>query len=210
MASRHKEKTILEDKKIVIKRDMLQRTSIGILKNLEDKSLLKAYLYLDEIGGSLETGVTVDKNGRDPKSSNDLINEYRLHLEVSANSKNTIKDYCREIKRFLEYIGSGGNDINTINTCFLNSYLFKQKTERKLSNNSYSRLVIVIRSFLSYLYKEKIILKPLALELKIPRRVDKEREYLTESEIQKVLVYLDSKKERYKGRARELCKLDNE
>ena len=51
---------------------MLQETSIGILKNLEDKSLLKAYLYLDEIGGTLRTGVTVDKNDRKLKSNDDL------------------------------------------------------------------------------------------------------------------------------------------
>ena len=63
---------------------------------------------------------------------------------------------------------------------------FSQKTERKLSVNSYSRLVIVIRSFLSYLFKEKIISKPLALELKTPRRIDKEKECLTDNDIQKI------------------------
>ncbi len=57
----------------------------------------------------------------------------------------------------------------------------------------------MIRSFLFYLYKEKIISSALALELKTPRRVDREREYLTEGEIQKVQDYLESRKERYKG-----------
>jgi len=33
------------------------------------------------------------------------------------------------------------------------------------------------------MYREKIISSPLALELKTPRRVDKERECLTESEM---------------------------
>ena len=128
-----------------------------------------------------------------------VLENYRLHLEASANSKNTITDYCREIRRFVDHLKDSGTSFSAINTNYLNSYLFSQKTQRKLSNNSYSRLVIVIRSFLSYLYKEKIISKPLALELKTPRRIDKEKESLTDNEIQKIHSYLDTRKERYKG-----------
>lgn len=73
------------------------------------------------------------------------------------------------------------------------------KSERNLSPNSYSKLVVVLRSFVSYLYKNKYIDSDIAQDLKVPRRVDKEREYLTISDINKITDYLDNRVERYKG-----------
>ena len=195
--------TVVENSgKLIIDMDRILAESISILKSLDRRNLIKAYLYLDGLSGSkLNDGSDIlgqAKKTKEPDHSIVLEN-YRLHLEASANSKNTINDYCREIRRFLEHLKDNSTSFSAINTSYLNSYLFNQKTKRKLSNNSYSRLVIVIRSFLSYLFKEKIILKPLALELKTPRRIEKERECLTDNEIQKILEYLDSRKERYRG-----------
>ncbi len=185
--------------KITFDMDGMQEDSFRIIKSLEGKKLVMAYLYLEKLSGKpIKDDLTEEREVKtlDYKT---ILDEYRLHLEASAKSKNTIKDYCREIERFLNHLKVSNTDLISISTGFLNSYLYSQKTERKLSANSYCRLVIVIRSFLSYLYKEKLISSPLALELKTPRRVDREREYLTEDEIQKVLDYLESRKERYKG-----------
>jgi site-specific recombinase XerD len=185
--------------KITFDLDGMQEDSFRIIKSLEGKKLVMAYLYLEELSGKpIKDDLTEEREVKtlDYKT---ILDEYRLHLEASAKSKNTIKDYCREIERFLNHLKVSNTDLISISTGFLNSYLYSQKTERKLSANSYCRLVIVIRSFLFYLYKEKIISSALALELKTPRRVDREREYLTEGEIQKVQDYLESRKERYKG-----------
>jgi site-specific recombinase XerD len=195
--------TLVEDNdKLIIDMDMILTESISILKSLDRRNLIKAYLYLDSLQENKVNGnsdvLSKIRHMEEPDYVTVLEN-YRLHLEASANSKNTITDYCREIRRFLDHLKDSNTSFSAINTTFLNSYLFSQKTQRKLSNNSYSRLVIVIRSLLSYLYKEKIISKPLALELKTPRRIDKERECLTDSEIQKIHSYLDNRKERYKG-----------
>ena len=188
--------------KLIIDMDRILEDSISILKSLDRRNLVKAYLYLDGLSGKpVNNDPDVLTKVREIKTPDHkiILKDYQLHLEASAKSKNTIKDYSREIERFLNYLRENNIDLIPISTSFLNSYLYSQKTERKLSANSYSRLVIVIRSFLSYLYKEKIISSPLALELKTPRRVDKERECLTESEEQKILDYLDSRRERYKG-----------
>jgi site-specific recombinase XerD len=195
--------TLVEDNdRLIIDMDRILTESILILKNLDRRNLIKAYLYLDSLLENKANGnpdiLAKVKKIEEPDHITVLEN-YRLHLEAAAKSKNTIKDYYREIGRFLEHLKDNSTSFSAINTSYLNSYLFNQKTKRKLSNNSYSRLVIVIRSLLSYLYKEKIILEPLALELKTPRRIDKERECLTDSEIQKILLYLDSRRERYKG-----------
>jgi integrase/recombinase XerC len=195
--------TLAEDNdRLIIDMDMIMTESIAILKSLGRRNLIKAYLYLDTLSGNKVNGnsdvLSKIRHMEEPDHGTVLEN-YRLHLEASANSKNTITDYCREIRRFLDHIKDSSTSFYSINTSFLNSYLFSQKTKRKLSNNSYSRLVIVIRSLLSYLYKEKIISKPLALELKTPRRIDRERECLTDSEIQQIHTYLDKRKERYRG-----------
>lgn len=57
---------------------------------------------------------------------------------------------------------------------------------------------MVLRSFASYLYKNGYIDKDIAQDLKVPRRVDKEREYLTDTDIKKITDYLDNRVERYK------------
>jgi integrase/recombinase XerD len=193
--------TVFIDKRknIIFALERMQEESFSIIKRLNGKELLKAYLYLEELYSKISDESIAFKDKAEIPDSKTILERYRLHLESSANSKNTINDYCREIGRFLDYHKDTNTEIDSLNAGFLNSYLYKQKTKRKLSINSYSRLVIVIRSFLSYLYKEKIIIKPLALELKTPRRIDKERECLTDSEIQKILSYLENRKERYKG-----------
>ena len=77
--------------------------------------------------------------------------------------------------------------------------LVKSKSGRNLSPNSYSKLVVVIRSFVAYLYKNGYINEDIASALKVPRRVDREREYLTDTDIKKITDYLDNREERYKG-----------
>ena len=195
--------TLVEDNdRLIIDMDRILTESISILRSLDRRNLIKAYLYLDGLSErkvNNGSGILGQVKKIEEPDHVSILENYRLHMEASAKSKNTIKDYCREINRFLNQLKESSTSFSTINTSYLNSYLFAQKTERKLSINSYSRLVIVIRSFLSYLFKEKIILKPLALELKTPRRIDKERECLTDNEIQKIHSYLDKRKERYKG-----------
>lgn len=90
-------------------------------------------------------------------------------------------------------------NINLFSAIELNAYLVQSKSERSLSSNSYSKLVVVIRSFISYLYKNRYLGTDIASDLKVPRRVDKEREYLSFADINKITYYLDNREERYKG-----------
>ena len=137
------------------------KASSDILNGLSCMGLLRAYIHLDEIRKARTGELDIEVKDERPVDTSSVIEEYRLHMEASAKSKNTIKDYCREIRHFLDHIKESSTSFSAISTSYLNSYLFFQKTERKLSINSYSRLVIVIRSFLTFLYKENIISKEL-------------------------------------------------
>jgi len=77
MENRSRKNICIEDRKIIIEKDMLLEASIGILKNLEDKSLLKAYLYLDEIGNKIKSSIHVFKNEGKTQSNMDIIKGYR-------------------------------------------------------------------------------------------------------------------------------------
>ena len=134
--------TLVEDNdRLIIDMDRILAESISILKSLNRRNLIKAYLYLDSLQDKKVNGnsdvLSKIKHMEEPDYGTVLEN-YRLHLEASANSKNTITDYCREIRRFVDHLKDNCTSFSAINTSYLNSYLFSQKTKRKLSNNSYS------------------------------------------------------------------------
>ena len=128
--------TLAQDNdKLIIDMDRILDESISILKSLDRKNLIKAYLYLDglserKVSNGLDILSKVKKI--EEPDHNTVLENYRLHLEASANSKNTINDYCREIRRFVDHLKESGTGFSAINTSFLNSYLFSQKTKRKL------------------------------------------------------------------------------
>lgn len=124
---------------------------------------------------------------------------YRQHLEASGNAKSTVDGYSNEVKRFCNYVKENKIHLNLLSQNDINIYLTNSRSGRNLSPNSYSKLVVVIRSFVAYLYKNEYIYKDLASDLKVPKRVDKEREYLNESDIKKITYCLDNRVERYKG-----------
>ena len=59
--------------------------------------------------------------------------------------------------------------------------------------------MVVIRSFISFLYKNAYISTNIVSDLNVPKRVDKEREYLKDTDIKKIKDYLNKRIERYKG-----------
>ena len=125
--------------------------------------------------------------------------KYLKYLEACSKSELTIIKYTGEVNKFLNYFQENNKDFIDLDLDYLNSYLIKTRRERNLSVNSYSRIVIIIRSFLRYLYENEIIKVDFLNKITIPKTVTKEMDYLSDSDIKKVEYYLSSRKENYRG-----------
>jgi len=194
---------IKEEGKIIIDIDVLQEVSTCILENLKDIDLLRVYFYLDEIYGKGNRNIIKDlvyESGNKSLDHKTIKKQYQVYLEASGRAKTTIKDYAREVERFLNYLKDSSIVLSSLKIDVVNLYLSEEKSKRNLSTNSYSKLVVVLRSFLSHIYKYgKFHIKDISRDLNVPKRVDKEREYLTGPEIDRIIVYLDGRRERYIG-----------
>ncbi len=86
--------------KITFDLNEVQEDSFRIIKSLEGRKLVMAYLYLEELSGKpIKDDLIEEKEVKTPNHKT-ILKEYQLHLEASAKSKNIIKDYSSEIKRF--------------------------------------------------------------------------------------------------------------
>ncbi len=190
------------DNKIVIDINDIKSKSLDIIKKLDSEMSLQAYFVLKNLLSESDNKseiISTASNKSNDISLDMLEKSYRQHLEASGNAKSTVDSYSNEVKRFCNYIKENKIHLNLLSQNDINIYLTNSRSRRNLSPNSYSKLVVVIRSFVAYLYKNGYINEDIASDLKVPRRVDREREYLTDADIKKITDYLDNREERYKG-----------
>ncbi len=190
-------------KKIVLDLDKIKIESSKLLNSLNAEASINAYYLLKNIV-SIGRDVAISREIENIKDSTalnhkDISRSYREALEASGNAKSTVDGYSNEVKRFFNYVKENKVQLNLLSQNNINTYLANSKSGRNLSPNSYSKLVVVVRSFVAYLYKNGYISVDIASDLKVPRRVDREREYLTDTDIKKITGYLDNREERYKG-----------
>ena len=120
---------------------------------------------------------------------NEVIEEYKVWLEIQGKSKNTIKTYAGTIKKFLEFLINNG--IIIIDTKSINSSLDKNlilkflaelKVKKKLDSNSLRLYVRAISSFLKFLDNEN-----LAKQIKAPKVDKRLPKFITYDELNKLL-----------------------
>ena len=120
---------------------------------------------------------------------NEIIEEYKVWLEIQGKSKNTIKTYSGTIKKFLEFLINNG--IIIIDTKSINSSLDKNlilkflaelKVKKKLDSNSLRLYVRAISSFLKFLDNEN-----LAKQIKAPKVDKRLPKFITYDELNKLL-----------------------
>jgi len=120
---------------------------------------------------------------------NEIIDEYKVWLEIQGKSKNTIKTYSGTIKKFLEFLINNG--IIIIDTKSINSSLDKNlilkflaelKVKKKLDSNSLRLYVRAISSFLKFLDNEN-----LAKQIKAPKVDKRLPKFITYDELNKLL-----------------------
>ncbi|MGC9132982.1 MAG: site-specific tyrosine recombinase/integron integrase [Nanopusillaceae archaeon] len=124
----------------------------------------------------------------------EIIEEYKIWLEIQGKSKSTIKTYSLITKKFLEFLMNNG--IYDISQKNLNSYLDKNiifkflaeiKVKRKLDPNSLRLYVRAISSFLKFLDNET-----LAKQIKAPKVDKRLPKFITLEEFQKLLNSADN------------------
>ncbi|PVU71394.1 recombinase XerC [Candidatus Nanobsidianus stetteri] len=120
---------------------------------------------------------------------NEIIEEYKVWLEIQGKSKNTIKTYSGIIKKFLEFLINNGiiiTDTRSINDSLdknlILKFLAEIKVKKKLDSNSLRLYVRAISSFLKFLDNES-----LAKQIKAPKVDKRLPKFITYDELNKLL-----------------------
>jgi len=190
------------DNKLIIEPGKLKKATIDIISGLDGLDIARAYFLLenhfqDKIGKKI--GIVDDIDIPEKKVSNEnIIMDYENYIISCGRSARTVSVYITEAYRLLKYLHNKSIDIYNITQGTAFAYLSQSKHNRGLSINSYSRLVITIKGFLSYLYKNGVINNDIALNLKTPNKVEKKREVLSFEDIIKVEDYLKNRIEKFK------------
>ena len=126
----------------------------------------------------------------------DALNEYKQYLLIEKRvSDNTLKNYMRDLKHFINYIQKQNQVvlINQIDKDMIRKYL-QQFTS--LAASSLSRKMVSLRSFYKFLMKEEIVEKNLMETFDLPKNTKRLPQVLNVEEIKTLL---DSICDRYKS-----------
>ncbi len=149
------------------------------------------------INGESQTGI--ENETPEKKISNaETINNYENYLVSGGKSESTISIYITEAYKLLKQLKDKEIILSNIKSDNIFDYLSQAKKGRNLSTNSYSRLVMALRSFLSFLYGNEIIMKDITSSLKTPKKEDKKREVLSTKDIKIIEDYIRNRTENFK------------
>jgi integrase/recombinase XerD len=125
---------------------------------------------------------------------NEIIEEYKVWLEIQGKSKNTIKTYSSITKKFLEFLINNGiiiTDTKSINSSLdkniILKFLAELKVKKKLDSNSLRLYVRALSSFLKFLDNEN-----LAKQIKAPKVDKRLPKFITYDELNRLLENADN------------------
>ncbi|MEM1804917.1 MAG: tyrosine-type recombinase/integrase [Nanopusillaceae archaeon] len=130
---------------------------------------------------------------------NNILEEYKIWLELQGKSKNTIKTYSISIRKFLEYVSNVflKDDIDidflkeNLNKNLIIKFLAEIKTKKNLDPNSIRLYIRSLSSFLKFLDRSDII-----KDLKVPRVDKKLPKYITFDEFNRLLSFVKKKRDK--------------
>lgn len=184
--------------KIIIEPKKLKQAVIDVISRLEDMDILKVYVLLENQFQDRNTKISEIEIPGKKVSNVKIINDYETFLISSGKSENTIYTYTREAYKLLNHLQSQDIFLSTVKADSIFSYLSKARKGRSLSMNSYSRLIMTIRSFLLFLYSNELIIKGISISLKTPKKEDKKREVLSANDIRMIEGYIKNRVEKFK------------
>jgi len=184
-------------KLLTIDIEEVKRQNIDIIKNLQDEAQIDANAFLKKYFVSDFSPVPVIKTTKESLNIDGIYKDYLNSLKASGKASKTIDKYGSEIKRYLAYLKDKKIDLYSVLKKDIDEYLSFQCKIRKLGTNSFSKVIIIIKSFYKYLYKNELIAKDINKDLEAPRVPEAIVEVLSSNDIAKIEHYLNSRKENY-------------
>ena len=125
------------------------------------------------------------------------IKRYENHLRSSGRAETTIKQYLDEAGKFLKFLEKSQLLLESVSIKVAEKYISELMQERKIKNNSLSKIIVLLKVFLKHIKEEYNIVID-ASKLKTPRKSDSIREVPSNINIVKILGYLCNRKEKFK------------
>ncbi len=186
---------------IELARSKIDQDSKDILDGIEDleykakanKALRKLY---EESTRNSEG--KKNKSGHKDLDLKELAKDYKNFLSSGGNAPLTVSDYAMEAERFLSHLAGKYIHVYMVSQANVEEYLSTAREKRKLSNNSYSKVMISIKRFLSFLKTRKIVDID-TTKIKTPKKVKPVKEVLNREDIKKLKNYFKSREEKFEG-----------
>ncbi len=127
----------------------------------------------------------------------EILNEYKVWLEIQGKSKNTLKTYCGIVRRFLEFLSKNKVDTDpftlqtSLNKNLIFRFLANAKSERNLDPNSLRLYVRAVSSFLKFLG-----LEDLSKEIKAPKVDKRLPKFITFEEFQNLVDHAGNERDK--------------
>ncbi|BDU51669.1 tyrosine-type recombinase/integrase [Haliovirga abyssi] len=119
----------------------------------------------------------------------EAIEKWKYVLTAGMRSKATIKGNCVILRYFKNYLEEEKNSkiyVEDIKKSDMESF-FKKLVEKKLESSTLSTYQIRLNSFFKYLYSNELIKEDLSKAVPKIKRINKQREYLTQEEVEKLI-----------------------
>ena len=119
------------------------------------------------------------------KLSKKYLQDFKLYIEVEKNfSKETIRAYHSDVLSFLVWLND--KNIKDVNYNLIREYLLYIK-QFNYTKTTTARKIASLRTFYRFLYREQVIENNPAVGVHAPKRGKPLPEFLTETEMEKVL-----------------------
>ena len=129
------------------------------------------------------------------------IDLYIQSLENGSKSKNTLEAYRRDIKEFHRFLREKNiENISEITNTDVVSFIMKLRNEGR-TGSTINRKMASIRSYASFLCREKVLDVNPALDIKPPKVEKKDVDYLTIEEVEAILAAPDDSVKGIRDRA---------
>jgi len=139
-----------------------------------------------------------NKRGHKDIDLKELVKGYKNFLSSEGKAHLTISDYAMEAERFLSYLAAKYIHIYTVSQTNVEEYLSAVRKKRKLSINSYSKVVISLRRFLQFLRSREIV-EVDTTKIKTPKKVKLVKEVLNREDVDRFKNYFKSREEKFVG-----------
>jgi len=189
-------------KKLILEIDKIKFESIELINSLNDEASVNAFYLLKNIASANNNfsinSTDIKQEHSSTPGSNEIAESYKQFLVASNKASSTIKDYFNEVEKFLKYLKNKGLALTDLKQAIIIRYFSELRLKRNLTQNPYSKIIIIIKGFLKFLFSREYTDKDLASFLKIPPKVETIKELLSDIDIKRIENYLGIRKEKYK------------